>query len=209
DAGLPTAPAVAIEPTSFEENKKTLLDDIESKVGLPCVVKPACDGSSFGVSLPAHRVGLEAAIETMTRAGRVVLAEKRISGTELTCAVLEYGHGPRPMPVTEIAPADKYAFFDYEAKYTPGASQEITPARIPDALRDELQRLAVAAHKALGCRDMSRTDFIADDERPWLLETNTIPGLTGNSLLPQAAAAAGLSFPQLIQHLVACARRRA
>ncbi len=208
DAQLPTAPAVAVSPHRFDGQQESLADEIEAVVGLPCVVKPARDGSSFGVSFPADRGALLSAIEKMVLEGRVVLAERRLAGTELTCGVLEYDDGPRPLPVTEIAPTEGYAFFDYEAKYTPGATDEITPARIPDELRDEVQRLAVRAHEALGCRDMSRTDFIVDSGRPWLLETNTIPGLTRGSLLPQAAAAAGLDFTQLVNHLVSRARTR-
>lgn len=209
DAGLPTAPAVTVSPGAFAGHQEALAERIEAVVGLPCVVKPACDGSSFGVSFPEDRDMLLKAIEPMVLDGRVVIAERRLQGTELTCGVLEHGDGPRALPVTEIAPTEGYAFFDYEAKYTPGATEEITPARISDALRDRVQALAIEAHVALGCRDMSRTDFIVEGGEPWLLETNTIPGLTANSLLPQAAAAAGLSFEQLIRHIVARARARA
>ena len=208
DVGLPTAPEVVVTVGRFEGRQEALADEIEAVVGLPCVVKPACDGSSFGVSLPADRKALLSSLEPMVASGRTVLVERRLQGVELTCGVLEYDDGPRPLPVTEIAPTDGYTFFDYEAKYTPGATDEVTPARISDTLRDEVQRLAIEAHVALGCRDMSRTDFIAENERPLLLETNTIPGLTANSLLPQAAEAAGLSFEGLVRHLVARARGR-
>ncbi|MEM7679369.1 MAG: D-alanine--D-alanine ligase, partial [Myxococcota bacterium] len=109
DAGLPTAAAVVVEPLFADQNNHRF-DDIEKKLGFPCVVKPACDGSSFGVSLPSDRAQLASAIEAMQRAGRTALAEKRIVGKELTCAVLDFDDGPRPLPVTEIAPADKYAF---------------------------------------------------------------------------------------------------
>ncbi len=209
DAGLPTAAEVVVTAKRFEGRQEALADEIETKVGLPCVVKPACDGSSFGVSLPADRESLLAALEPMIVQGRTVLVEQYLRGVELTCGVLDYDDGPRPLPVTEIAPTAGYSFFDYEAKYKPGATDEITPARIPDDLRDEVQRLAVEAHLLLGCRDMSRTDFFAVDGRPLLLETNTIPGMTANSLLPKAAAATGLSFEGLVRHLVACARARA
>ena len=209
DAGLPTAPAVTVLAEDFQGAEQALAERIAREVGLPCVVKPACDGSSFGVSFPADVAALIAAIAPMVDEGRPVIAERRLEGTELTCGVLEFDDGPRALPVTEIAPTEGYAFFDYEAKYTPGATQEITPARIPDTARDEVQRLAVAAHRALGCRDMSRTDFFLEGQQLWLLETNTIPGLTSNSLLPQAAAAAGMSFERLVRHLVARARSRA
>ena len=209
DGGLPTAPALAIDRRRFEGDRAALARQVEQEVGLPCVVKPACDGSSFGVSLPEDTAAVLAAVEPIVTKGRVALVERMIKGTELTCGVLDFDDGPRPLPVTEIAPAAAYAFFDYEAKYTPGATEEITPARITDTLRDEVQRLAVRAHEALGCRDMSRTDFIVEGGTPWLLETNTIPGLTDNSLLPQGAAAAGMPFAALIGHLVGRARARA
>ena len=208
DAGLPTAPAMAITPRYFATSRDAVLDAIASDLGFPCVVKPTCDGSSFGVSFPEDRSALAAVLDDIVGQGRAVLAERRVQGTELTCGVLEHDGHPKPLPVTEIAPTDKYAFFDYEAKYTPGATDEITPARIPDTLRDTVQTMAVTAHEVLGCRDMSRTDFIVEDGQPWLLETNTIPGLTTNSLLPQAAAASGLSFEALVRHLVASARAR-
>ncbi len=113
------------------------------------------------------------------------------------------------LPITEIVPNERYDFFDYEAKYTPGATEEITPARIDGALADRVQALALEAHEALGCRDMSRTDFMLDDDgQPLLLETNTIPGLTATSLLPQAALAAGIDFRGLVARLVDSAARR-
>ncbi len=208
DAGLPTAPAVAVTARRFVTSEAEVLAEVSAEVGWPCVVKPAADGSSFGVSLTDDEAATRTALAALAADGRTALVERRIRGTELTCGVLEHDDEPRALPVTEIAPAATYAFFDYEAKYTPGATDEITPARIPDELRDRVQRLAVQAHDALGCRDMSRTDFIVEQGRPWLLETNTIPGLTSNSLLPQAAAAAGMSFPDLVRHLVARARRR-
>jgi D-alanine-D-alanine ligase len=206
--GLPTEPSVSIAPY---DDRARALARIEAELGFPCVVKPACDGSSFGVSFPADRAALEEAVAEHLAKGSEILVERYVRGVELTCGVLEDGAQGRTfaLPVTEIVPADRYAFFDYEAKYTPGATREITPARIPDAVRDAVQSIALAAHRALGCRDFSRSDFMLAGERPVILETNTIPGLTETSLLPQAAAAAGIDFPSLIRMLVDNARRRA
>ena len=111
------------------------------------------------------------------------------------------------LPVTEIVPKGG-AFFDFRAKYTEGACEEITPARIPGDVTRRVQELALRAHQALGCEGMSRTDFIIRDGVPHALETNTIPGMTRMSLLPQAAAAAGLSFPELIDRLIRSALLR-
>ncbi len=178
-------------------------EQIEASVGFPCVVKPCANGSSFGVSFPKDRAALEAAVAGHVAAGREVVIESRVIGRELTCGVLEIDGDTVPMPVTEIRPNAKYDFFDYEAKYTPGATAEITPAEIPDALRDQVQVLAVRAHRSLGCRDFSRTDFMVHPERgPLLLETNTVPGLTQQSLFPQAAAAHGIPFERLVHILI-------
>ncbi|MEQ8278895.1 MAG: D-alanine--D-alanine ligase [Deltaproteobacteria bacterium] len=179
------------------------VEALEDRVGLPCVVKPSANGSSFGVSFPTDRASLEAAVAGHVRMGRDVVVEARVMGRELTCGVLEIDGVATAMPVTEIIPDKKYAFFDYEAKYTPGATAEITPAEIPDELRDRVQSLALASHHALGCRDFSRTDFMVDPQRgPLILETNTVPGLTQQSLFPQAAAAHGIPFERLVHILI-------
>lgn len=203
DAGLPTPRAVGLAPgdqgTAREPDWASLF---------PCVVKPSASGSSCGVSFPPSAEAARADAVRHLEAGLEVVVEVVVTGRELTCGVLEHEDGPRPLPVTEIVPTAGYAFFDYAAKYTPGATSEITPAEIADALREEVQALAVRAHRALGCRDMSRTDFLLDEGRPTLLETNTLPGFTPTSLLPQAAETAGMSFSALVEHLVARAAAR-
>ena len=139
-----------------------------------------------------------------------VLVEKFIRGTEVTCAVLdvEPGTPPRALPVTEICPVES-AFFDYHAKYTPGASREITPARISDAATRNVQQAAECVHSVVGCSGLSRSDFLMDGEDPVWIEVNTIPGMTETSLFPQAAAAAGITFPDLVALLVGDALSRA
>jgi D-alanine-D-alanine ligase len=136
------------------------------------------------------------------------MIQKYIKGTEVTCGVIEDEKGnPFALPPTEIIPQTS-AFFDYRAKYAAGGSLEITPARIPAARIREVQKFAVRAHIALGCRGMSRSDFILDGGKSYILETNTIPGMTEASLLPKAAAAAGIPFPALLDMIIAAGFRK-
>src|SRR5436853_406395 len=140
--------------------------------------------------------------------GEVVLVEAYLRGTELTCAILEDPKTglPTPLPVIEIVP--KREFFNYQAKYEAGASEEIVPARIPAAVTQKAQQMALRAHRALGCEGMSRVDMFAHEGEIMLLEVNTIPGLTPGSLLPKAAAAAGIDFPELVNRIIQGALRR-
>jgi len=141
-----------------------------------------------------------------TSAGAVRVGEA--FSVVLTCAVLEDPKSglPTALPLIEIVP--KREFFDYQAKYEPGASEEIIPARVAPALARQAQQLAVRAHRALGCEGMSRVDMFAHREKIVLLEVNTIPGLTPGSLLPRAAAAAGIDFTELVNRIIANALRR-
>jgi len=208
-SGLPTPDFAVFRPRGFEVAK---VEAAAARLGAPAAVKLTCNGSSFGVSFPKTEAAIVEAVSRHVQAGEEVVVERFVKGTELTCGVLEDGAAGtlEALPVTEIVPTAKYEFFDYEAKYTPGATDEITPARIPDALRDRVQTLALTAHEVLGCRDMSRTDvLVGADGAPLLIETNTIPGFTKQSLLPQAAAAAGISFAELVRRLVGNAARRA
>ena len=112
------------------------------------------------------------------------------------------------LPLVEIIPTDKYDFFDYEAKYQPGASQEICPARLSPEMTKRAQECALTAHQALGCRGYSRTDMMIRDQEIYVLETNTIPGMTATSLFPQGAKAAGIDFPDLLDTLITLAREK-
>ena len=171
-------------------------------VGVPCVVKPVAGGSSFGTSIVEHAGELLAALDAALAEDGAALVERFIAGCEVTCGVLGGGLEPAlPLPLTEIVPVGG-TFFDFRAKYTVGACDEITPARVADDVAREVQRLAVIAHQTLGCEGMSRTDFIVGEHGPVALETNTIPGMTRTSLLPQGAAAAGIDFAQLVERLL-------
>ncbi|MDR1546868.1 MAG: D-alanine--D-alanine ligase, partial [Deltaproteobacteria bacterium] len=180
-------------------------------LGLPLVVKPLNQGSSVGLTIAAT---VEAAAEALMEAWRLhptALVERHVQGREFTVAVLG-NRRPQALPPIEIVPAPGHVFFDYQAKYEPGQAQEICPASLEDVQTARISELAVAAHRGLGCRGLSRTDFILDGAGEFrLLETNTLPGLTANSLLPKAAAAAGLSFAECLDELVNlalnCSRR--
>ena len=162
-------------------------------------VKPVQQGSSVGASIVARAVDLEAAIAGALRFDTRALVEERIVGTELTVPVIGNDE-PIALPVVEIV--TKHAFFDYSAKYDAGESEEIVPARVPADVAKRAQGLGLRAHLALGCRGMSRTDLIWVGERMAVLEVNTIPGMTANSLLPKAARAAGIPFGELLDRLV-------
>ena len=179
-------------------------------IGLPVFVKPVASGSSVGASIVRGPEDLAPAIAGALEYDDRALVEEYLKGTELTVAVIGNDE-PQALPVIEIVP--KREFFDYHAKYDAGASEEIVPARIPDDVAKRVQDLAVRAHRALGCRGMSRTDFVWIGDRIVALEVNTIPGMTANSLLPKAARAAGIGFGDLITRFIDWAledaRRRA
>jgi D-alanine-D-alanine ligase len=176
-------------------------------IGYPLVSKPVRQGSSVGVVMVDGPDELIPAIEQGLALDERVMVEERLRGTELTVGVIANGAGLRALPVIEIA--TKAEFFDYRAKYDPALTDEICPARITDELATRVQEVAMAAHRALGCRDLSRTDMIAtDDGRVVALEVNTIPGMTANSLLPKAARVAGIDFGELCSMLLEAALAR-
>lgn len=171
-------------------------------LGLPIVVKPVEGGSSIGMSLATSEKELHDAVEEAFQFDELVLLEKHLKGTEVTGGVLG-NDDPEAMPLIEIIPGEGHAFFNYKAKYVAGETEEICPARISDALTDEAQACAIKAHEALFCRGYSRTDMIIHQDDIYVLETNTIPGMTATSLFPQAAAKAGLDFTRLLDRLIA------
>jgi D-alanine-D-alanine ligase len=186
---------------AFNRAQALVPAEIQGKLGLPVVIKPATEGSSIGVTLARTLEelvrGLAAAFEYDSR----VLVEEFVQGTEVTGGVLGNAK-TQALPLVEIIPAGNYIFFDYEAKYQPGATQEICPARLDPELTARAQQCALTAHHALGCRGYSRTDMMVRDGEIYVLETNTIPGMTATSLFPQAARAAGLEFPALLDTLI-------
>ena len=169
---------------------KTLLET----VGLPCFVKANRAGSSFGVSLVKEASGLQAAIAVAFREDDEILIESALKGTEISVGVIRYQGRVKVLPITEILPENE--FFDYEAKYQ-GKSKEITPARIPEETAGQVREMAARIYEALKLKGYSRSEFILVDGVPHLLEVNTTPGLTEASILPQQAASAGISLPEL------------
>lgn len=197
EAGLPTPQSV----TLFK-GEEGYLEKISS-VKYPCVVKPATEGSALGVYIVDSPDEIESAIKNVFEIDDEILVESFVSGVEVTAAVLG-NENPQALPVIEIIPSHK--FYDFESKYAPGGSKHICPARLDDQTTSKVQSLAIAAHKALGCRGVSRTDMIIDESgTPWILETNTITGMTETSLLPDAGRAAGYSFPELCTKLISLA----
>lgn len=210
DAGVTTARHLIVSHNNWLQSHKTVINQVEDEIGLPAVVKAPSQGSSCGMAIPHNEHDFVRDVNEIIGLEDVVMVEQYIKGLEVTCAVLDVGARGKAqaLPVTEIRPKTS-AFFDYFAKYTPGASEEITPARIGEHLAHSVQNAAVAAHAALGCSGWSRSDFIIDDSGPVWLEVNTVPGLTETSLFPQAAAVAGISYNELIVLLVEDAIQRA
>jgi D-alanine-D-alanine ligase len=195
-AGLKVPRALA-----FNREKPVSPAEIEGKLGLPVVIKPATEGSSIGITLARDRAELAQGLTTACKYDSRVLVEEFIKGIEVTGGVL--GNSQlTALPLVEIIPSENYVFFDYEAKYQAGATHEICPARLDPEVTARAQQCALTAHQALGCRGYSRTDMMVRDGEIYVLETNTIPGMTATSLFPQAAKAAGLEFPALLDTLV-------
>jgi D-alanine-D-alanine ligase len=177
---------------------------LPGSLDLPLVVKPRFEGSSSGVTIVhTHEQWTQGMIEAAQRYDEV-MAEEFIAGREFTCGVL----GEEALPVIEIV-SNNGGFFTYDAKYAAGGSTHIVPARIDDDLAARLQMLALSVHRLVGLRDYSRTDFIVSNEgRPYILEVNTLPGLTATSLLPESCNAKGIGYEALIGRLLAYALSR-
>jgi len=195
-AGLPIPPYIALK-------KGDRLDPQgwEKQLGMPLVIKPNAAGSSVGMTIVKSLDSLQQAVEKAFSHDATILIEGCVEGIELTGGVVG-NQELLALPIIEIIPDAEHEFFDYEAKYTAGITQEICPARIDDEMTQKAQAYAEAAHKALFCEGYSRTDMILKDREIYILETNTIPGMTATSLLPQAARKAGLSFSQLLDQLI-------
>lgn len=178
---------------------------LPGSLDLPLVVKPRFEGSSAGVAIVHTHEEWTTAMLDASKSYSQILAEEYLEGREFTCAVL----GEEALPIIEVV-ANRDGFYSYGAKYEPGGSTHVVPAPIDEDLAARLQMLALSAHRLLGLRDYSRSDFIVTaDQRPYLLEINSLPGLTPVSLVPDACAAVGISFESLIDRLVGYARARA
>lgn len=172
---------------------------IVDAVGLPCFVKANRAGSSFGVSKVYTEADLLPAIETAFKEDNEIIIEAFLDGTEVSVGVINFQGKTTVLPITEIVSEND--FFDYNAKYL-GQSQEITPARISDEWQAKVSEIASKIYNALGLKGFSRSEFIFKDDYPYLLEINTVPGLTEESILPQQAAEAGISLPALFANAI-------
>ncbi len=188
-------------------------DDIDSpgklveQLGLPLVIKPLHQGSSLGMSIAKSATELAAGLRTAFDFDKQVMVEEFIEGREITGGVLG-NEELTALPLVEIIPGAEFQFFDYEAKYQPGASQEVCPADFDAATTAKAQEYALTAHRILNLAVYSRTDMIVNGDGIFVLETNTIPGMTPTSLLPQAAKAYGLSFAAFIDRLLELALQK-
>jgi D-alanine-D-alanine ligase len=183
-------------------------EEVSAKLNFPLVVKPVRQGSSLGMSIAHDNAELSAAIKKALCFDDEVMVEEFVRGREVTGGVLGNEH-LESLPLVEIIPGKEHPFFDYDAKYNQGSSEEICPAVLPDQTTDLVQRYAIQAHRVLQLMGYSRTDMIISEEGViYVIETNTIPGMTPTSLLPQAAQAAGLSFSGLLDRLLELALER-
>jgi D-alanine-D-alanine ligase len=204
-AGLPVAPDLIVH-RHLCKNEAT--ERVMSTLGMDVVIKPVSQGSALGVHFASTPDGIEEAIRKAFLYGERVLVEKRIKGKEITVAILEREE-VEALPLIEVT-TPTGSWYDFEHRYTPGLSEHIVPAPLPKAQYEKAQEIARLAHQALGCRDLSRVDFVVPDEGdPVVLEVNTMPGMTPTSLFPDAARAAGISFEALVAHLIDRALKRA
>lgn len=202
EAGIPTPPSYAFSQAAFRElGAGDALGEIEARLGLPLVVKPARGGSALGIRL-AHEPGeVPGALMAALAYDNRLLLERYVAGRELSVSVLG-NDAPEALPIVEAIPLGR-EFYDFESRYTPGATDLRAPADLPDGVADEVVGVALACYRALGCRGFARVDLILDAEgRPWVLELNTIPGLTDTSALPRAAEAAGMGFDGLVERVL-------
>ncbi|MGE5588288.1 MAG: D-alanine--D-alanine ligase family protein [Clostridia bacterium] len=199
--GLTCPRSIAVTRDDVEQTGEGgLVKAVQETLGFPAIVKPRREGSAIGLSLVREPGSLRDALARAFEYDSDAMVEEYIRGTEITVGVLG-NREARALPVIEIVSAT--GLYDYEAKYTKGLSEHIIPARVPDDTYRAAQDAAVRAHKAMGCRGMSRADFIVGPGGvPYILEVNTIPGMTETSLLPDAARAAGIEFPDLVDMLI-------
>ncbi len=189
--------------STFVEVSNTDFKDVSDRISLsfPVIVKPATEGSTVGITQVKEQNNLSAALEIARGFDRKILIEEFIQGKEVTAGVLN----GKALPLIEIAP--KSGFYDFHSKYTKGATDYILPARISEELTREIQESTVEIYHELGCEGVGRADYIIDSEdRPFFLEINTIPGMTETSLIPKAAAHAGLTFEKLVENILDSAR---
>ncbi len=181
-------------------------DEIISRLGLPLFVKPNVGGSSFATTKVKEKTQLEKAVEDAFREAPEVIIESFIAGTEVTCGCFETDKGFTALPLTEVVTTNE--FFDFNAKYN-GQVEEITPARLSEALTQTIQKETEKIYRLIGAKGIIRADYIIADNKPVLLEVNTTPGMTTTSFIPQQAAAAGLTMTEILTEIIETEYRKA
>ncbi|MDE2583754.1 MAG: D-alanine--D-alanine ligase [Betaproteobacteria bacterium] len=185
-------------------NAKSDFAEVEEELGLPLFVKPACEGSSIGISMVKEEGGLAAAYAEAAKHDSLVLAERGITGGEYTVAIIGQGDDLQALPIIKIEPANE--FYDYEAKYLRDDTRYLCPCGLPAAKEAAIQAGALKAFSAIGGRGWGRVDFLMDEEgNHYFLEANTSPGMTDHSLVPMAARVAGIDYEQLVVRVLALA----
>jgi D-alanine-D-alanine ligase len=198
-SALPTPEWLFFQKSDWEKRSEELADRIRETFPEGYIVKANDQGSSIGTTKVPGGEDPHEAIGEALRYSPEILIEKTIVGRELTCGV--YGsENPEALPVTEIKTPS--GFFDYTSKYQPGGAEEITPADVPEGVAKEIQSLSVRAHRLFGCEGITRSDFMLEDDRPTVIEVNTIPGMTRMSLIPRACEAAGLEFETILDRVI-------
>jgi D-alanine-D-alanine ligase len=195
DINIPMAKALLLR-----KNHRFTPEDIEKEVGLPCFIKPNNGGSSCGTSKAKTLADIIPALELAFKEDTEVIVEEFIKGTEVSGGIIKTNKKTFILPITEIV--TKNEFFDYEAKYTPGMSEEITPARIPDDVRDQIQKYSLSIYEFLGCRGIVRVDYIIRDNQPYFLEINTVPGMSEASIIPQQGKVYGITMTELLTAVI-------
>ena len=204
-AGLRTPESVTLPHETFRElGAAAVMQALVAKVGLPLIVKPARGGSALGCTVVREEGALPQAMVNAYAYGDSALVERLVEGTEVAVPVVDTGDGPRALPVVSIEPDG--GVYDYTARYTAGSTEFNVPAKLDDGVAAACAQAAVAAHEALGLRDLSRSDLIvAADGQVWFLEVNVAPGLTETSTVPLSVTAAGLDLGDLVADLVRAA----
>jgi D-alanine-D-alanine ligase len=202
--GIPTPDFHAFSETAFRElGAAQALPAIERQLAFPLVVKPAAQGSALGIKFARGAGDVPAALVSAFSYDRKVLLERYVPGRDLAVSIVEQDGAPRPLPIVEAVPNEK-DFYDFEARYEIGRTDFVCPADLGDDVTARVHELALEVHRLLGCRGLSRVDLMLDaDGSPWVLEANTVPGMTETSLLPQAADAAGIGFDELVARILA------
>jgi D-alanine-D-alanine ligase len=214
DAGIPTPDFYAFSETAFQSlGAAGALPAIEERLQFPIVVKPASQGSALGIKFARTAADVPQALVASFSYDRKVMLERHVTGRDLAVSVLERGGAPRALPIVEAVPVrhTEEDFYDFESRYEIGRTQFVCPAELDGGVNERAEEIALAVYELMGCSGFARVDLMLESgtEELFVLETNTVPGLTDTSLLPQAAEAAGIGFDALIDQILDAALARA